>query len=134
MEILDFPTYTVFKDGVNIGEISRDNRNGSLSNIQALLLLQNFPLLSSFVVQPSPLSRFGNGDISLDWTALEFLGVPEFISFLNITIPPSVNQSNLRDFVFESILGNWTCVATNRLGSDSATTLLGECSKHINPV
>ena len=130
LRILDFPIYTIFKDGVQAGEFSRDNRLNIPVTRNSFVFLEAFSLLSFRFVEPPPYSVFGSGDICLDWAAPELIELPpDFPSYIPRNIPPSVNQSNLRDFVFESILGNWTCAVRNRLGSDVATTIFEECSK-----
>lgn len=82
--------------------------------------LEANPLLMPGVVFPPPLD-IGSSSGSLRLSTLASnLSMPMFA-------PPGVDQSNVRDEVFNELLGTYTCIVENEYGTDQAVTTISEC-------
>lgn len=80
------------------------------------------PLFIPGVVFPSPFDiRTGStGSLRLS-TAASNISMPTFV-------PPG---ANVRDEVFDRLLGIYTCIVENEYGDDTATTIISECGRKL---
>lgn len=79
------------------------------------------PLFIPGVVFPPPFDTSSSSGTLLLFTEARNLSSPTLA-------PPGVNQGNVRDEVFNELLGEYICSVENAYGDDSATTIISECS------
>lgn len=82
---------------------------------------------SDFYIMTNPLLRPGILDPQNFLPAIS--GKITFLTRVSSSTKAGVNESIARDQLFDSLLGEWSCSATNVYGSDRATSAIHECGK-----
>ena len=67
-----------------------------------------------FLIKPLPIDIISSDQISLNFEGHNATMIDMF--------PMGVTQENLPGFLYEQLLGNWSCFISNIYGSDNATT------------
>ena len=79
------------------------------------------PVLITGVLTPGVFSATADGTIFYNTEV-------ENITFA-MPLPPGTTVEQARVMVFDGLLGNWTCVGNNTLGSSSVTNIIRECGE-----
>ena len=79
------------------------------------------PVLITGVLTPDVFSATADGTIFYNTEV-------ENITFA-MPLPPGTTVEQARVMVFDGLLGNWTCVGNNTLGSSSVTNIIRECGE-----
>ena len=89
-----------------------------------MTFLMNNPVFMPGAVFPAPLGvGFTTGNLRIDTTA-ENLTMPLLVD--------GVSDENVKDTVFENLLGTYTCNVENEYGFDQATSVISDCDgKHL---
>ena len=88
-----------------------------------MAFLMEFPIFTAGVFDFAPLIIASTGQLYY------------ITQFTNITmpmlggLPPDIDFPTARGLLFDLLLGNWTCVANNSLGSSSVEYIIRDCGK-----
>ena len=115
-----YPSRSWFKDGklVYIAPISTvpDISDYTVDN----------PVLKPGVLTPDVFAALSDGTILYNTQVENIIFAMPF--------PPGTTILQARQLVFNGLIGNWTCVANNLLGSSSVTYVIKECGELSVPM
>ena len=80
------------------------------------------PVLIPGVLVPTTFTASADGTISYSTEVMNITFLPQ--------LPPSTTTEQARQMLFDLLLGNWTCVANNSLGTSSVTYTIRECGEY----
>ena len=83
--------------------------------------LMDNPILVPGVLDPSPFTALGDGRIFYNYDIMN-ISVPSML-------PPGTTLEQATQEVFDLLIGNWTCLVNNTLGSSTVTYVIRECGK-----
>ena len=92
--------------------------------------LMAHPILNMDVFDTPPLTLLPNGDVIM------YLGLRNITSPFSGMLALTTTIEQARDMVFDILLGNWTCVVNNSLGTSSVEFIIREkfSGKRIHPL
>ena len=80
------------------------------------------PVLIIGVLYPTTFAATVDGTISYSTVVMNITFQPP--------LPPNTTIEQARQVLFDLLLGNWTCVANNSLGTSSVTYITRECGEY----
>ena len=110
------PLQSWFKDG----ELVYTAPLGTIPDIEDFVMDKQ--VLMPGVLDPTTFTADGDGTISYS-TVVMNISIPVFL-------PPNTTIEQARQMLFDLLLGNWTCVANNSLGTSSVTHIVRECGEY----
>ena len=108
------PQRSWYKDG----ELVYTANDGTLPDASEYFM--KYPILMLGVLEPQSLHLFANGDLA-------YITDVNNITNNNL-IPDIADKEAARRYVFNHLLGNWTCFVSNNLGNDYVSNII--CGKN----
>ena len=118
-EILGNPQPNPLRSWFKDGELVYSAINGFSPNPSDFFM--NNPILVPGVLDPITLSALSDGTIVYNYEVRNITSPQQ--------LPPGTTEAQIEQQVFDLLLGNWTCIVNNTLGSTTITYLITDCGE-----
>ena len=115
------PQRSWYKDG----ELVYTANDGTLPDASEYIM--KYPIFMPGVLEPQALFLYDDGTIFYSIPIYFIINYNDLIPDL---IPDIADKEAVRRYLFNHLLGNWTCFVSNNLGNDSVSYIITDCGKN----